>query len=256
MPQQQIASIGNFDFGGGAGPVSGVSAVATVTMTDVGNDGETVTITDDLGTTVIFEFESGGGVGAGNTAVTIGGTANDTADNLRTAIGASALNVVAGGSSPAVTVTAITAEGSEALGNTLFSLSEDSTEATGVDFAGGVSLDLETRPLTFRVKDEQGGKLIFNFENPDGVNDLVVSIQVAVDGSAPKTPTETNGFVATTAAANGSAVTNVTVPRRGNKQATISLRRGVDNWVRLIASGGARGVCQIRGNELLEPVQI
>jgi hypothetical protein len=49
------------------------------------SDGETVVIGDGL-TTETFEFESGGGVGGGNIAVTIGGSAAATLANLETAI--------------------------------------------------------------------------------------------------------------------------------------------------------------------------
>jgi hypothetical protein len=58
------------------------------------SDGETVTI-GDYTTTVVFEFESGGGVTPGNTAVTIGADVWETLDNLIAAVNASALTVAA-----------------------------------------------------------------------------------------------------------------------------------------------------------------
>jgi hypothetical protein len=58
------------------------------------NDGDQFSITDGT-TTVVFEFDSGGGVGPGNTTVTIAGTNVLTMDNLVTAINASALTITA-----------------------------------------------------------------------------------------------------------------------------------------------------------------
>ncbi|HKS17042.1 MAG TPA: hypothetical protein VJU16_07000 [Planctomycetota bacterium] len=51
-------------------------------------DGNTVTITPVSGTAKVYEFDSGGGVGAGNVAVTIGGTAALTIAALVAAINA------------------------------------------------------------------------------------------------------------------------------------------------------------------------
>lgn len=50
------------------------------------SDGDTVTVTNGLGVSITFEFESGGGVAAGNVSVTIGGSDSATADNLNTAM--------------------------------------------------------------------------------------------------------------------------------------------------------------------------
>ncbi len=61
--------------------------VGSVIFTGQPSDGDTVTLTyaDGTGRVVVFEFESGGGVAAGNVSVTIGGSTSDTADNLNTA---------------------------------------------------------------------------------------------------------------------------------------------------------------------------
>lgn len=58
------------------------------------NDGDQFTIADGTNA-VVFEFESGGGVGPGNTAVTIGADIEATMDNLVIAINASVLTITA-----------------------------------------------------------------------------------------------------------------------------------------------------------------
>lgn len=68
-PSAATAAAGWVKFVGGAQP----------------SDGETVTIGDGI-TTETFEFESSGGVGAGNIAVDIGGTVGETLANLETVI--------------------------------------------------------------------------------------------------------------------------------------------------------------------------
>lgn len=58
------------------------------------NDGDQFVVNDGT-TTVTFEFESGGGVSGGATAVNIGGGVSTTMDNLVTAVNGSALDIVA-----------------------------------------------------------------------------------------------------------------------------------------------------------------
>ena len=58
------------------------------------SDGEVVVI-DDYTTAVTFEFEISGGVGGGNTPVAVGADAEETLDNLITAVNASALTLEA-----------------------------------------------------------------------------------------------------------------------------------------------------------------
>lgn len=69
-----------------AGVVHRTRGVGGFSFTGQPSDGDTVTVTNGLGESVTFEFESGGGVAAGNVSVTIGGTASDTADNLNGAM--------------------------------------------------------------------------------------------------------------------------------------------------------------------------
>lgn len=63
-----------------------INAVAGAALVD----GETFTITDSWGTVYVFEFDDGGGVGAGNVAVLFapGTTANEMAARIATAINA------------------------------------------------------------------------------------------------------------------------------------------------------------------------
>lgn len=101
--------------------------------------------------------------------------------------------------------------------------------------------------LQFRTKIDRSGKLDLKFENSDGANDLTVSVEVSTNGSS---------WAATTAGNNLVAVTNVAVPKKVSKEATILLRRGIDLYVRVRASGSARGQLQVRGDVILEPVTI
>lgn len=72
----------------------GRPATGHVRLRAAGSDGDTITITVGAAATV-YELESGGGVAGGNIAVTIGGTAAQTATNLRAAIQASQGSVLA-----------------------------------------------------------------------------------------------------------------------------------------------------------------
>lgn len=101
--------------------------------------------------------------------------------------------------------------------------------------------------LQFRTKPNTGGKLTLKFENPEGANDGTVSVEVSADNSS---------WAATTAANNLAAVTSVSVPKKVTKEATILIRRGTDNYVRVRALGGCRMQLQIRGDHLLEPMTI
>lgn len=69
-----------------AGVVHRTRGVGGFSFSGQPSDGDTVTVTNGLGQSVTFEFESGGGVAAGNVSVTIGGSDSDTADNLNAAM--------------------------------------------------------------------------------------------------------------------------------------------------------------------------
>lgn len=101
--------------------------------------------------------------------------------------------------------------------------------------------------LKFRTKPNASGKLDLKFENTEGANALTVSVEVSADNIT---------YAATTAGNNLAAVTNVSVPRKVSKEATIIIRRGVDLYMRITASGGASGQVQIRGDPILEPMTL
>lgn len=101
--------------------------------------------------------------------------------------------------------------------------------------------------LKFRTKPDRSGKLDLKFENPNGDVALAVSVEVSADNVS---------YAATTVANNLAAVTAVAVPRKTSKEATILVRRGIDLYVRVTASGGARGTLQMRGDQILEPMTI
>lgn len=112
------------------------------------------------------------------------------------------------------------------------------------DFGAPVT---EGEVLRFRTRDNRGGKLQLLFENPDGESDGVVTVQVSPDGTT---------WADTTAAANLEAVADVTVERRCSRQAEILIRPNEDAFMRVQASGGTRMALQIRGDAILEIVDI
>jgi len=109
----------------------------------------------------------------------------------------------------------------------------------------------EAEVLRFRTKPNRSGKLTLLFENPDSANNLTVTVQVAPAGADNVTP---GSWADTSAANNLAAVATVVVEKRCRREATILLRPGIDVWMRLQALGGGRGVLQIRGDDILEPV--
>lgn len=251
MPRSQVANVTTLDFGASAGPALGTAATASATLSTA-VDGNTVTLSDGT-TTVIFEFDNNVTVTPGNVLVDLG--ANDTAAaaNLAAAIIASALLMTATSALGVVTVTAVTAEYSETLGNA-YTIAKVGAPITVVAFSGGIDGDDAARVVQFRVKPNQGGKLDLKFENANGDNDMSVTVQVATTPTG-LTPTAANGGWATTSVANNlAAVSAVTVQRRTSKEATILIRRGEDLYVRVLATGRCRGQLQVRGDHILEPV--
>jgi len=109
---------------------------ATVTIA-AGNaaDTNTVTVIDTIGTTVVFEFDSGGGVTSGRTAVTIGATNALSATALAAAINAhTTLQVVAEAASGVVTMTQ---QNGGTAGNTTVTVSGANLSKT--NFSGGAA---------------------------------------------------------------------------------------------------------------------
>ena len=104
---------------------------------------------------------------------------------------------------------------------------------------------VEAQVLQFRAK--KGGIMDLRFENCVGDADVVVTVDVSADASA---------WANTTAANNGQAIVTETVLRRTVRDFTINLRQGLDNYVRVLASGGARANLQVRQDVGLEIVTI
>lgn len=253
MPRSQVANIGVYDFGASVGPLLGTAATASVTLSTV-VDGNTVTLSDGI-LTKVFEFDSNSSVSGSNIAVTIGGSDTTAAAALAVAINASGLKMSATSALGVTTITAITTEFRESLGNA-YTTAKVGAPVTVTAFSGGVDGDANAVVKKFRVKGNHGGKLDLKFENADGERDLNVSVQVATSPTG-LTPTSANGgWQATTAGNNLAAVTNLSVPRFTTKEATILLRRGVDAYVRILAIGRCRASVQIRGDAILEPLVV
>ena len=99
--------------------------------------------------------------------------------------------------------------------------------------------------LKFRVK--QGGSIAVRLSAEESETDLTMSVQVSADNST---------YNATTAALNGTAVTDTSVPARTFKDVAVKLRAGVDLYMRVLASGSGKGACQIRHDGILEPMPV
>ncbi len=114
-----------------------VAATGTITITGDPVDGETMVIADGAGNTDTYEWESGGGVGGGNIAVTItGGDNNAMATALQVAIaGSGTAAVTAVDAAPAVTLTNDVAS---AAGNV--AITGTPTNVTIAGMSGGVTL--------------------------------------------------------------------------------------------------------------------
>ena len=99
--------------------------------------------------------------------------------------------------------------------------------------------------LSFSVLN--GGKCTLRFENPEGVADGEVTVQVSDDGVT---------YADTSAANNLVAVANEAIPQKQWKEYVILLRQTQDAFMRVQAVGGTRMQLQIRKDAKLEIVQI
>jgi len=108
----------------------------------------------------------------------------------------------------------------------------------GAPVSGNPLTDAAARVLVFKAKDQAGGKLTLTVEADDAA--LAVSVLVSEDGAT---------FAATTAAANGEAVTAEAVAALCNKTFEVVLRAGKDKFFALGAVGGGRGRVQIRESQ-------
>lgn len=113
--------------------------------------------------------------------------------------------------------------------------------------------------LGFRVRNQQGGKLELIFENPVSSRPATpgfaaTGLQQSITYSIQVAPALASGlpdtFVDTTAADNLEAVVDVVVGAGQRNAHTVLLRPGVDAFVLVVASGGARGQMQVVGDDL------
>lgn len=244
MPNLQTAQVSNYDFGAPAAAlVAASAATATVVFAGLPVDGETVEVGTSRGS-FIFEFDSNSAVTAGHVAVAIGVDAATTAANFKAVVnapGQAAMGVTASGGSTTIT---LTDNVPGALGNQN-TISENATNVTATAWTGGVDESVSEAVLKFTVK--YGGKLILTFttpqlgsngfaQNPVG-NDMTVTAQVSADDLT---------YNATTNSNNGTAITGVSVPSGQQKEFVLLLRAGIDKFLRIGATGGARGQLQIR----------
>lgn len=115
--------------------------------------------------------------------------------------------------------------------------SMQSAVVANYDFGAPVVEDVV---LSFRVKENQGGKLDLMIEN-QSENPLTATIQVSEDG--------------VTYADTSVADLEVLAKTRSDGQ-TILLRQGLDKFVRVQAVGGTRGRLQVRPDSLLDIIRI
>jgi hypothetical protein len=121
------------------------AATGTISFSANPSDADTVTISDGI-FEVVFEFDSNSSVVANRTAVTIGASRNDTAENLKVAIEASGLLITATRASFVVT---LTNDQMGATGNV--DLVQDGANITASGMGGGVGSRTAVRSDTGRA---------------------------------------------------------------------------------------------------------
>lgn len=115
--------------------------------------------------------------------------------------------------------------------------------------------------VQWQQRDGQGALLEIVAENAEGEADALLTYEVSDDNT---------NWAATTAAANGTAVSGVTLTRKQKLNHTIKLRpseqfdatgsigatRAGDKYFRIRASGGTRIQFQVRGDERLQRLNL
>lgn len=101
--------------------------------------------------------------------------------------------------------------------------------------------------LEFRQKGNTGGKLQLTFEAPDSTRDVTYSIERSADGIT---------YTALTVAQNLAVVTGIVIAPRTTREHTILLRPTTDKFMRVRASGSDRCGVTVKGNEILELLNI
>lgn len=203
---------------------SGKRATGLVLFNAQPDDGDTLTINDGF-TSITFEFESGGGVGAGNTSVTIGVDMDTTAANLVTAIQQSNLNV---GAIYNTTTNLLELKNNNCTGGSI-TKSDGDNDYTVTDFAGGLATATkETGSIVFSAVADIGDTVtIF-----DGRNTTVFTFAATGNGLTGSAVNVATGSTATDSAnnlrtaINNNAYINVT---GGGSTTTVSVTN--DNYI-------------------------
>ena len=141
----------HLNFQAGVEPVAATGELTTVTGANL-VDTETFTLIDADGTTVVFEFDSGGGITADVAVSFTGGDSADTVrDSIITAIAGATIDITAtdGG---AATVT-LTQDGAGILGNTTIAETVANTGFVATSFTGGTNPQITSN--TFGVVGNQ-----------------------------------------------------------------------------------------------------
>ena len=181
-------------------------ATGSVTLSGIPADGDTVIISDGT-TSVVFEFESAGGLAAGSIAVPIGATAADSRDNLLTAISASAV---------AATITASSSGGNSinlqtATARSLVAPIQVNGAALSAVGMGGISTSATTT-IAFSGQPADGGivtigsgtnAVVFEFDS----NSAVTSGRTAVTIGATSADTRDNLLAAITSSSLNAVLT-------------------------------------------------
>ena len=108
---------------------------------------------------------------------------------------------------------------------------------------------VEGEVLRFRQKDNIGGKLVLLFEAPVSTRDITYSVEVS-DTGAP------GDWIATEADENLVAITDIVISPKTTREHVLLLRPTVDRFMRIIAFGSDQAGVTIKGNEMLELINV
>jgi hypothetical protein len=249
MPRLLSAHVPVFDFEAPALVGSPDPVAATATLTFVSgtqpDDGDYLTINDGRGIQRVFEFDNNAVVQRNRVLVTIGINVAATLANLMAAISGSGLNVTpsdtTGMGDPQVTLTH-NFPGKRPNDTPIPTVGTKCPVSTA--FAGGADANDVLVPIIWRVA--QGGVVNFRFVTGNGISYLV-TLQVSADNVT---------WANTSASGNGQAVVAEQVDAVSHRNFELNLRAGLDNFLRLVASGingnGGRGQVQVRSEAKLD----
>jgi hypothetical protein len=188
--------------------------------------------------------------------VEIGGTADETATNLRAAINdlhaVGLLNIIASGATNEVDLTAETPFGEETLGNG-FLMNEAGATFTLTPFSGGIPANGASAVWASQLRDNHGAQFPILFEQANGVASVSLTLKVSATGRLV-TPGDWTDL---TVAAHGLVFDGVVlVPKSSGLHIAPRLRPGIDNNLLLLATGGSRFQMQVRRDEVWQPYRL